>query len=170
VKRVLPTLSGDRLTLRPLAESDADTLAAMAASDGVREWWGTGGGAAGFREDASDECAFAIVVEGELAGWLGFHEELEPDYRHASMDILLGPAWQGDGLGPDALRLVARWLIDERGHHRITIDPAAANGRAIAAYTAIGFRPIGIMRSYERGIDGEWHDALFMDMLADELS
>jgi aminoglycoside 6'-N-acetyltransferase len=56
-----------------------------------------------------------------------------------------------------------------RGHHRLTIDPAAANARAIRAYRAIGFRDVGVMRRYERGPDGEWRDALLMDMLAGEL-
>ena len=31
------------------------------------------------------------------------------------------------------------------------------------------FRPIGIMRQYERGPDGTFHDSLYMDLLADEL-
>jgi hypothetical protein len=30
------------------------------------------------------------------------------------------------GYGSDAVWALARWLFAERGHHRITIDPAAA--------------------------------------------
>jgi aminoglycoside 6'-N-acetyltransferase len=33
----------------------------------------------------------------------------------------------------------------------------------------VGFRPVGVMRRYERGPDGVWHDGLLMDMLAGEL-
>jgi aminoglycoside 6'-N-acetyltransferase len=171
---MLPTLADGRVTLRPLTQDDSPALAAIVERPGVREWWGSeesdSRSAEGFAEDARDELAFAIEVDGGLAGWLGFHEELEPDYRHASLDIFLAPEVQGGGLGPAALRLAARWLIDERGHHRITIDPAAANARAIRAYASIGFRPVGVMRSYERGPDGAWHDGLLMDMLAAELS
>jgi aminoglycoside 6'-N-acetyltransferase len=65
--------------------------------------------------------------------------------------------------------VVARWLFEERGHHRLTIDPSAANERAIRAYTAIGFKPVGVMRRYERGPDGTFHDGLLMDLLRDEL-
>ena len=123
------------------------------------------------REDLrSDGCAFAIEVDGALAGWLGFAEEEEPDYHQASVDIFLAPEYQGGGAGRDALRLIARWLIDERGHHRITIDPACHNERAIRAYSAVGFRPVGVMRRYERGWDGRWHDNLLMDILAEELT
>jgi RimJ/RimL family protein N-acetyltransferase len=53
-------------------------------------------------------------------------------------------------VGAEAVRRIVRLLIEERGHHRITIDPAAANARAINAYTKVGFRPIGTMRQYER--------------------
>ena len=53
--------------------------------------------------------------------------------------------------------------------HRITIDPAAANTAAIRAYEKVGFRPVGVMRSYERGPDGTWHDGLLMELLAGEV-
>src|SRR4051794_7429497 len=137
----------------------------------VRRWWGTPGTRAERREELLNEGrAFAIEVDGELAGWLGYEEELTPDYRSASLDLFLAPRFQGRGLGPEALRRAARWLIDERGHHRITIDPAVANERAIRAYRSVGFRDVGVMRRYSRREDGAWEDNLLMDLLADELS
>jgi len=60
-------------------------------------------------------------------------------------------------------------LFEQRGHHRITIDPAAANERAIRSYTKVGFRPVGVMREYERGTDGRYHNGLLMDLLRHEL-
>jgi aminoglycoside 6'-N-acetyltransferase len=77
--------------------------------------------------------------------------------------------FQGRGIGTDAVRTMARYLIEVRGHHRLTIDPAAANARAIHVYEKVGFRPVGVMRRYERGQDGTFHDGLLMDLLADEL-
>ena len=64
-------------------------------------------------------------------------------YRHARIDIAIVAAGQGRGLGTDAVRTVARWLIERRGHHRLIIDPSAENARAIAAYAKVGFRPVG---------------------------
>ncbi len=171
---MLPTLRDGRLTLRPLDERDASELAAIVEHPSVSPWWGsedsTSRTAEGFAEDAREAVAFAIEIDGALAGWLGFHEDNEPDYRWAGLDIFLSPEHQGDGLGPVALRLAARWLIDERDHHRLTIDPACGNVRAIRAYEAVGFRPVGVMRRYERGPDGAWRDALLMDLLAEELA
>ena len=90
-------------------------------------------------------------------------------YRHAGIDIALAEGWRGRGIGADAIRTLARYLFEVGGHHRLTIDPAAANARAIRSYERLGFRPVGIMRSYERGLDGTWHDGLLMDLLPEEL-
>ena len=51
----------------------------------------------------------------------------------------------------------------------LVIDPAAHNEAAIRCCTRAGFRPVGVMRRYERSTDGDWHDGLLMDMLASEL-
>ena len=151
-----------RVTLRPLVADDVESLNAIIATPEVRRWWGTD-------PTVDDQDAFTIVVDGEIAGWLGWYEETDPDYRHGGLDIFLAPRFHGRGLGREALWLGARWLIEERGHHRLIIDPAAANERAIAVYASIGFRPVGVMRRYERGPEGDWHDGLLMDLLADEL-
>lgn len=89
-------------------------------------------------------------------------------YRHASVDVFLATSHHGRGLGTEAIRLLARHLFEDRGHHRLTIDPAADNAAAIRAYEKAGFRPVGIMRGYERGPDGAWHDGLLMDLLREE--
>jgi aminoglycoside 6'-N-acetyltransferase len=119
--------------------------------------------------DEPDVTRFAIEVDGAVAGMVQYAEELEPKYRHASIDIFLDPAFHGRGLGTEAVRRVVRLLIDERGHHRITIDPAAENAAAIRAYEKVGFRPVGIMRGYERDVGGDgFHDGVLMELLAGE--
>ena len=173
--RELPTLAAGRISLRPLRPDDAEHLAEVIAQPDVARWWGPRASdlahtRAGLLEDVAERAAFAIEVDGMLAGWLGVDECEDPDYRHASLDLFLAPEQRAAGLGPRALRLAARWLIDERGHHRLTIDPAAANERAIGAYASLGFRSVGVMRDYERGPDGAWRDGLLMDLLAHELS
>jgi aminoglycoside 6'-N-acetyltransferase len=75
----------------------------------------------------------------------------------------------GSGRRPGGAAPARGWLIRERGHHRLTIDPAAANEQAIRAYTKVGFRPVGFMRRYQRTGD-DWEDGLLMDLLADELT
>jgi aminoglycoside 6'-N-acetyltransferase len=105
-----------------------------------------------------------------VIGAIQYHEEEDPMYRHAGIDLFIDTAHQGRGLGGDAIRTLARFLLEERGHHRLSIDPAADNARAIRAYERVGFRPVGVLRAYERGPDGAWHDGLLMDLLAGELT
>jgi aminoglycoside 6'-N-acetyltransferase len=166
-----PLLRGERLTLRPLTERDIGPLADLLAEPEVKRWWGDHDEERVRRDLLLDDDVetFAIDVEGALAGVLLVSEENEPDYRHAGLDISLAAEFHGQGLGRDALRLVIDHLVDERGHHRFTIDPDAENERAIRCYTAVGFRPVGVMRRYSRAGSDEWRDGLLMDLLAEDL-
>jgi aminoglycoside 6'-N-acetyltransferase len=165
------TLRSGSLTLRRLTAADLAPLLAVLREPTVARWWGHYDIARveqEFPED-DDTVVLMIHVEGEVAGFIQYSEEDDPDYRHASIDIALKGEFQGRGLGPDAIRTLAAHLFDARGHHRLTIDPAAANTNAVRAYESVGFRPVGVMRQYERGPDGTWHDGLLMDLLRDEL-
>lgn len=164
------SLGSGEVALRPLRDEDRPFLLAMVARPGVAEWWGTPDAPEREWEGlVNDGSAWAIEVLGALAGWLGYNEELEPDYKHVALDISLAPELHGQGYGRAALRLAARWLIDERGHHRLTIDPDRGNERAIRAYAAAGFRPVGVMRKANKDHRGVWTDGLLMDLLAEEL-
>ena len=167
-----PVLNGSLVRLRPVAPADHARLAAILAEPSVARWWTPSeprGAAAEWLEDG-DQVTLVIEHDGEVAGSIQFNEVDEPDYRSAGLDLFLTTDAQGRGLGTDAVRTVARYLFEVRGHHRLTIDPAAANERAIRAYRKVGFRTVGVMRAYERGLDGTWHDGLLMDLLAGELT
>ena len=167
----LPELYGERITLRKLTEDDVEALLPAIYEPGIAEWWGDTSDPDHQREGFRNEGrAFAIYLGDDLAGWLAFHEEREPDYPSVALDVMTLPRFRGQGLGRDALRTAIRWFVDERGHHRFTIDPSADNVRAIRAYEAVGFKPVGILRDYERAPDGRWHDGLLMDLLAHELA
>ena len=164
-------LHGDQVALRPLRVNDVGQVAEIQSQSEVVRWWGPPNEAE-LRLQAvgrAEEKALAIEADGELVGLIQYHEENEPDFRHASIDLFLAAHAQGRGLGTDAVKALARYLIRERGHHRLTIDPAADNLAAIRAYEKVGFRPVGRMREYWRSPDGTWHDGLLMDLLAREL-
>jgi aminoglycoside 6'-N-acetyltransferase len=169
----VPTLDGDQVRLRPLIEADREALIHALNDPSIASVWDTRGALASADElIAGDEdwMVWAIEVDGRFAGSIQASEEVDDaDYRHAGIDLFVAAPFQGRGLGTDAVRTVARYLIDVRVHHRLTIDPAADNVRAIRAYEKVGFRAVGVMRQYERGPDGTFHDSLLMDMLAAEL-
>ncbi|HXI82323.1 MAG TPA: GNAT family protein [Verrucomicrobiae bacterium] len=164
-------IRGTRVTLRPVVAADLDRLAAILATPEVARWWPAYDRARveEFVADEPDVTVYAIGVDERVSGLIQVTEENEPEFRHASIDLFLDPDAQGQGLGPEAIRLAARDLIERRGHHRLTIDPAADNERAIRAYAKVGFRPVGRLRRYQRFPDGSWRDGLLMEMLAEEL-
>lgn len=162
-------LRGERVVLRPMTEADRPSLEAIVADPAVAAYWGSD--TVELEPPGGEEPVhqWVVLVDGAVAGYVQAYEELEPQYTYAGMDIFLAPAFHGRGLGPEVLRVVARWLIDVRGHHRLVIDPRADNARAVAAYERIGFRRVGVLRQYDRGRDGVLRDGLLLDLLADEL-
>ena len=149
------------MTLRPLQAADVPELTRIIETPAVARWWDDG---APWEE--SDATKLTIVAEDRIAGLIQYAEELDRKYRHASIDIFVDPALHGRGIGTEAIRQLARHLIEDRGHHRITIDPAAHNHQAIRAYEKAGFTPVGVMRAYERDMTtGEWHDGLLMELI-----
>src|SRR3979490_3239143 len=158
-KTEMPTLQGVHIRLRPATAADIADLARIRETPEVARWWRGGDDmAASVEEDLAEEGTETVVIEheGKVAGAIQWHAEEEPDYRHAGIDIYLDPAVHGRGLGADAIRTLARHLIADQGPHRLVIAPAADNAAAIRCYTKVGFRPVGLMRRYERGLGGNW--------------
>jgi len=151
------------VALRPMARSDAEALLAMHETPGVREWWGAP--VEGFPFEDEDATRFTVLVDDRVAGLIQFYEEDDPEFRHASIDVFLDPAVTGRGHGTTAIRLLVRHLFEERGHHRITIDPAVDNAAAVRSYGKVGFRPVGTLEAAWRDQDGTWRDLLLMELV-----
>jgi aminoglycoside 6'-N-acetyltransferase len=162
-------LSGPRVSLRNATLEDTELVRAIREEPEVERRWGVLEEGE-LEEFLQDEKTFVIEAGGEVIGAIQYDEEEDPMYRRAGIDIFLATSRRRQGFGSEAVRVLTRYLIEERGHHRLTIDPAADNAAAIRAYEKVGFRPVGVMRSYERGPDGTWHDGLLMELLADELT
>lgn len=172
----MSTLKGARLLLRPVTEGDLPRLLEILREPSVARRWSTPDDAsdrallAGTDGDGSEHITtYTITEDGEILGWIAGWERLDEAYRHAGIDVVLSTSAQGKGYGPEAIRLVCHYLFDTRGHHRITIDPAADNTNAISAYEKVGFRRVGILRRYERGPDGTFHDGVLLDLLPEDL-
>lgn len=167
----MTVLRGTRVILRTATEDDVGALVRIRSAAEIRERWGGDDIDGEIREALADPELelMAIELDGDVVGAIQWSEEADPMYRHANMDIFVAPSEHGRGVGTDTVRTLARHLIADVGHHRIVIDPAADNTAAIRCYSKAGFRPVGVMRRYELGPDGTWHDGLLMDLLADDL-
>ena len=161
-------LTGELVVLRPATDADIAPLSMIRSAPEVTLWWGPEDDyPAAIGDDL--ERTFVIEVDGRVVGAVQTYEEEDPMYRHAGMDIYLDPSVHGKGIGTDAVRTMARHLTQTVGHHRLVIDPAANNLAAIRTYQKVGFQRVGVLRAYERGPDGTFHDGLLLDLLAEEL-
>ena len=125
---------GRLTTLRPAGADDVDRLVAWHADPEVARYWDDETFVHAEMEErlAREDVEAWIVEEGrEPVGYLQVH----PD----GLDMFLIPVARGRGLGPDAVRAMARHLLDERGRTRVAVDPYAWNDGAVRAWERAGF-------------------------------
>jgi aminoglycoside 6'-N-acetyltransferase len=147
------------LELRPFRPDDAAAIEALLAEPEVRRWWPD--------SDYDRDHGWVVEVDGAFAGWVQYEESNDEWYPSVALDISLTTRLHGRGYGRRALRLAIEHFA-AKGHHRFTIDPAVENERAIRSYAAAGFKPVGVLRSYERNPAGGWNDGLLMDLIVQD--
>ena len=112
-------LAGPRVVLRNASADDATRLTSIRNEPEVERRWGVLEDGE-MDEFVADEHSLVIEVDGEVIGAAQFDEVGDPMYRSANIDLYLTTVRHGQGLGSEAVRLLARHLIEERGHHRLT--------------------------------------------------
>jgi RimJ/RimL family protein N-acetyltransferase len=118
--------------------------------------------------EANDAAVFSVVrlATDELAGealvWgIDLHN------RTGHVGISLRPAFRGQGLGIDAVRLLCYYGFAVRGLHRLQAETLADNAAMIAAATRAGFVPEGTLRG-SAWVDGAFADETILGLLAAE--
>jgi aminoglycoside 6'-N-acetyltransferase len=155
----------ERLLLEPVRPEHAERLRELRRTPEVARWWNEAEEDWPLDEEA-DLHKLAVVAGGELVGYIQFWEDPDPTSRHADVDIFLGPGAQDRGLGTEAMKEVVRLLIEERGHHRITLGTSVDNARAIRVYEKVGFRKVGVLRkASRRDLSAEWEDEFLMELV-----
>src|SRR4051794_14827586 len=156
----------DAIELQPLDVAHVARLRELHQDPGVLRWWGPMDPE--FPFDEADSQRFAIVVDGQVAGLVQWGDDSWEEHRHAYIDIFLGDAFTGRGVGTEAMRRIIRELTEERGYHRIIIDPSPENSAAVRCYEKVGFRTVGTLhRADLEPHSGEWRDELFMELVVE---
>jgi RimJ/RimL family protein N-acetyltransferase len=178
-----PTLTGERVTLRPFIEADVPALVAALsdpevlrltgsshgdqppsavpsapADEQVRLWYRS-------RNAQLDRLDLAVVdrATGHCVGEVVLNDWNEAN-RSCNFRTLLGPGGRDRGLGTEALRLVVGYGFEQLGLHRIELEVYAFNPRARHVYEKVGFVAEGVLREGLRYGDG-WVDATVMSIL-----
>lgn len=171
-----PTISGERVTLRPMVADDADSMLADSLDEEINHFTGTHGDFArdqiehwcSTRVDQHDRLDLA-AIDAATGEWLGevVINEWDPDNRSCSFRIALSANARNRGFGTEATQLIADYVFDEIDDppvNRIALEVYDFNPRGLAVYEKVGFLPEGVLRD-ALFWKGEYHDAIAMSML-----
>jgi RimJ/RimL family protein N-acetyltransferase len=174
----LPTLGGEKVTLREVQESDAEALLAMLTTEEVAEFVSplprTVDGFSGFIADARHErtlgssFCFAVVPDGyEDAMGLFQVRQLEPGFGSAEWGFAIGSPFWGSGLFLKGAKAVINFSFGVVGVHRLEARSIVSNGRGNAALRKVGAVQEGILRrSFQR--DGRYFDQILWSIVKDD--
>jgi ribosomal-protein-alanine N-acetyltransferase len=155
-----PTLTTERLVLRPFAPDDAAAVhahladrevAATTASiphpypDGAAaEWIGTHG-----RRYAAGEAVVLAVALRETGALVGSIEiRLVPGHRRAELGYWIGRPHWGRGYATEAADALVRWGFATLGLHRVTAAHLSRNPASGRVLLRIGMRHEGRLRKH----------------------
>ena len=156
-----PVLSDGLLSLRPLASTDADDIAAACQDPQISRWTAvpspyTRSDAEAFiRRQSTDEVwaveptwAVTVVPDDRWCGTITLRLD---DSAGADIGYLLAPWARGAGHAPRALRLVCAWGFSALGLQVVTWHAFVGNEASLQSARRVGFQiPPHIFRAYGR--------------------
>lgn len=172
----IPTLSGDRVSLRALQAHDLDSLFSIYSDPEVMRYWGAS--AMQTRSEANE--FFAEVVEDlrrrrciqwgiarrsddRIIGTIALFA-VDVTARKCEVAFALGRAYWGRGYMHEALQIALGYALNEMDFRRIEADVDPRNLACIRLLERVGFKREGYLR--ERWlVPGETQDSLFYGLL-----
>ena len=174
----LPTLTGERVTLREVRRGDASALMAMLTTEEVAEFVSplprTLEGFESFIAEAQHErtrgngFCFGVVPDGyEDAMGLFQVRQLEPGFGSAEWGFAIGSPFWGRGLFMEGAKAVIDFSFGTVGANRLEARSIASNARGNAALRKVGaFQECTLRRSFQR--DGRYFDQILWSILKDD--
>ena len=171
-----PTITGERIVLRPMAAGDADAMWADSHDAEITHFTGTHTDFeyhqvvtwCSTRAEQPDRLDLA-VTDRATGDWLGeaVINDWDRDNRSCSFRIALSAPARDRGIGTEATRLLVDYVFDEIDDppvNRVSLEVYDYNPRGLAVYEKVGFRPEGVLRQALLW-QGEFHDAIVMSLL-----
>lgn len=175
---IVPTLTGQRITLRRVQESDIDDRLAIGRHhEFVHMCGGESLAAPEYPErqvwekwyvnQSRADYSWIIDLNGKCIGCAKLHDLSFSDKSGTYAIGIFDPAYHSKSIGSEATALVLRYGFEELGLHRIDLKVLEYNHRGIRCYEKCGFRREGVLRD-SAFIDGKFHSDVVMSILEDE--
>ena len=175
----IPCLVGERITLRPYRDDDADALLALYGDPVVTRWWSHEPWSdrqqaieylERMRRDRenSEFYPWAIAAnEGDaLIGTAALYE-IDRTHKRGMLGYSLSPSMQGRGYAGDALRLLIDFAWSSLELQRIEADTDPENIASRRLLERLGFVFEGSMRK-RWFVHGAWHDTSWYGLLRED--
>src|SRR5437588_2947856 len=141
-----PVVEGEGVRLRPTTPADLPTAARLFRDPGFYERWG---GAPKTDEEITQkylgersprvECFF-VEVDEDVVGFTQYHDA-DDGGEGGGMDLVLLPASRGRGIGTAVVHALVRFVGEQKGWRRFTVDPDVDNERGVNFWKKAGFVP-----------------------------
>jgi RimJ/RimL family protein N-acetyltransferase len=165
------TIQDDAIRLRPPSEDDIPAIVAACQDPEIARW--TAVPSPYTEEDArtwlasEEETAFVVVdrESGELLGAIGVQEVGQ---ANAQVGYWVKREARGRGVATAALRLLARYAVEELGAGRVQLFTEPENIASQRVAEKAGFVREGVLRRY-LNIKGQRRDGVVFSLLPEDL-
>lgn len=175
----IPRLTGERVSLRPYRDDDADALFALYGDPEVTRWWSHEPWTdkqqvvAYFERmlrdrESSEFYPWAITSNANdgLIGTVALYD-IDHTHRRGMIGYSLSPSAQGHGYAHEALRLMIGFAWTSLDLHRLEADTDPENIPSRRLLEKLGFAIEGTMRK-RWFVHGAWHDTSWYGLLREE--
>ncbi len=172
-----PTLTTDRLRLRPFEDTDASGLFALHSDAVVLRYWDSPAWSeparaerfiAACRQMAEEGTGARLAVEsdGTFLGWCSV-SRWNPEFRSAALGYCYNEAAWGHGYGTEAARALLGWAFDAMDLNRVQAEADTRNAASGRVLEKLGFVREGTLRE-DCIVNGEVSDSWVYGLLRRE--
>lgn len=153
-----PTLTTDRLVLRPFTDGDSEDLFALQSDPRVLRYWDAppwtdrsrvAGFMDGCRQLADEGSGARVALEqrtdAAFLGWCTFNS-WNPEFRSASLGYCLTEEAWGQGYATEASRRLLQWAFDTLDLNRVQAEADTRNTASARVLEKLGFVHEGTLR------------------------
>jgi RimJ/RimL family protein N-acetyltransferase len=167
-------VAGERVTLRPVEETDLEFVTEGVNHPDVRPFVGQSFPTSLDRErryleelnERVDAIQVLVTAGDERVGVVEF-DPIDRECGAAELGVWIHPEHQGEGYGREAFCLAVGYAFDELRIHKVTANAYDVNAASRSLLESVGFTHEGVGRE-DAFLEGDYHDTHYYGLLERE--